>query len=179
MKNAIPRPKDLLEKIEPEKATWDLNSIDTIDKLKSWILIKLGQPLQTVELSPEQLDVAIYDGISLYSKYAYRPEKYLVVNLDYYEPGKGIDLSEFKIMSVKSVALPRDNVMGLYGDTFFSPYAFFGQGSNFPFLNGANGGTSGGNWVGSWVSFHNIVEFLNMSREMCGNNPDYVFDKNT
>lgn len=103
----------------------------------------------------------------------------MVVNLKYYEPGKGIDLSEFKVMSVKSIALPRDNVMGLYGDTFFSPYAFFGQGSNFPFFNGANGGTGGGNWVGSWVSFHNIVEFLNMSREMCGNNPDYEFDKNT
>ena len=66
----------------------------------------------TVELTDEQLDVCIHDGISLYSKYAYTPERYLILNLKYYEPGKGIDLHEFKVMSVKQISLPRDNIMG-------------------------------------------------------------------
>lgn len=82
----------------------------------------------TVELTDEQLDVCIHDGISLYSKYAYTPERYLTVNLKYYKPGQGVDLSEFNIMSVKSMSVPRDNIMGQYGDMFFGPYSFFGQG---------------------------------------------------
>ena len=57
----------------------------------------------TVELTDEQLDVCIADGISLYSKYSYYPERYLLLNLKYYEPGKGIDLHEFKVMSVKHI----------------------------------------------------------------------------
>ena len=64
-------------------------------------MIKLGAPTMTVELSPEQLDVCIHDGIALFSKYSYYPERYLLLNLKYYEPGKGIDLHEFKVMSVK------------------------------------------------------------------------------
>ena len=72
MKNAVKRPKDQLERINPE-SSWLNSGIKTLDQLKSWILIKLGAPTQTVELSPEQLDVSIHDGISLYSKYAYTP----------------------------------------------------------------------------------------------------------
>lgn len=173
MKNAIKRPVDQLKKIEPE-STWLNEGIKTIDQLKSWILIKLGSPLLTVELSPEQLDVCIHDGISLYSKYAYWPERYLVLNLKYYEPGKGIDLSEFKVMSVKAISLPRDNIMGQYGDMFFGPYSFFGQGTGFPFFQNGMG-----NYVGAWTTYHAIAEFFNLSKEMMGNNPDFFYDKVT
>ena len=179
MKNAIPLPtksnpnRDELSHISPN-GTWLNPSITSIEQLKDWILIKLGYPLQSVELSPEQLDVCIHDGISLYSKYAYVPERYLILNLNKYEPGKGIDLHEFKVMSVKSIALQRDHMFGMYGDSFFGPYAFLGQGQSFPFFNGGSG-----NWVGSWTTFHNANEFFQLSKEMCGNNPDFFYDKLT
>lgn len=175
MKNAVKRPKEQLSKIDAE-STWLNPSITTLEQLKDWILIRLGAPTQTVELTDEQLNVAIMDGIQLFSKYHYRPDKYLAVNMGYYEHGVGIDLTEFKIMSVKNISLPRDNVMGMYGDMFFSPYAYFGQGQNFPFFN--NNGFSG-NWVGSWVTYHGITEFFNLTKEMCGNNPDFEYDKTT
>ena len=173
MKNAVPRPKDQLEKIKPD-STWLDTGIKTLEQLKSWILIKLGAPLLTVELSEEQLDVCIHDGISLYSKYAYRPERYLAVNLKFYKPGVGLDLSDFKIMSVKSMSVPRDNVMGQYGDMFFGPYSFFGQGQGFPFFH-----NSMGNYVGAWTTYQCMVEFFQLSKEMMGNNPDFFYDKET
>lgn len=173
MKNAVKRPKDELEHIKPD-STWLNAGIKTLEQLKSWILIKCGAPLQTIELTDEQLDVCIHDGISLYSKYAYTPERYLVLNLKYYEPGRGIDLSEFKVMSVKQISLPRDNIMGQYGDMFFGPYSFFGQGTGFPFFQHGMG-----NYVGAWTTYHAISEFFNLSKEMMGNNPDFFYDKIT
>lgn len=128
----------------------------------------------TVELTDEQLNVCIHDAISLYSKYAYTPERYLAVNLKFYKPGIGVDLSEFNIMSVKSMSVPRDNVMGQYGDMFFGPYSFFGQGQGFPFFN-----NSMGNYVGAWTTYQCMTEFFQLSKEMMGNNPDFNYDKVT
>lgn len=173
MKNAIPSTKDQLSKISPD-STWLRPGIKTLQQLKDWILIKLGAPTMTVELTDEQLNVAIHDGISVYSKYAYTPEKYLTINLKYYVPGRGIDLSEFRIMSVKNIAVPRDNVMGQYGDMFFGPYSFFGQGQGFPFFNQGMG-----NYVGAWTTFQCMNEFFQLSKQMTGNNPDFTYDKET
>ena len=86
----------------------------------------MGYPLVQVELTDEQLNLCIADAISLYSKYAFTPEKYLVVNLNFYEKDVGIDLSEFNIMSVKDIALQRDNIFGMQNDMFFGMYAFMG-----------------------------------------------------
>lgn len=69
-------------------------------------------------------------------------------------------------------------MMGAYGDMFFSPYAFFGQGAQMPFFNGNAAGPSG-NWVGAWTSFQACQEFFQLSREMTGNNPDFQYDRNT
>lgn len=137
MRNAIPdkeewkKPREELEEVNPLN-TWLNPSVQTLDQLKSWILIKLGAPTQTVELSPEQLDVCIADAIQLYSKYAWRPPQYLKLDVKDYKPGKGWDLSKQRVMSVKNIATQADNVLQGYGDLFFSPYAAFGQGVASP-----------------------------------------------
>lgn len=130
MKNSIPLPpdkpvRDELAPISPN-STWLNSGIKTLEQLKSWILIKCGAPLQTIELTDEQLNVCIGDAIALYSKYAYTPDRYLIVNLHEYKPGVGLDLREFHVMSVKSIALQRDHMFGMFGDQFFGPYAFLG-----------------------------------------------------
>ena len=90
MKNAVRIPAEL--KAEAD-STWLNQGIKTLDQLKEWILIKLGAPLITVELTDQQLNACIGDAIQVYSKYAYRPEQYLVVNLKFYDPELGLDLS--------------------------------------------------------------------------------------
>ena len=97
----------------------------------------------------KHLNVIIGDSIQFYSKYEYHPESYAVVNLQYYKPGVGIDLSELKIASIKQISFQKDNVLHGYGDLFFSPYAAFGQGVGSPMF-GMGGQT---NFVGSWVTF--------------------------
>ena len=148
MKNAVKRPKDELSDLSPN-STWLNPSVTTLEQLKDWIILNLGGGLQTVELLGKHLNVIIGDSIQFYSKYEYHPESYAVVNLQYYKPGVGIDLSELKIASIKQISFQKDNVMHGYGDLFFSPYAAFGQGVGSPMF-GMGGQT---NFVGSWVTF--------------------------
>lgn len=51
----------------------------------------------------------------------------------------------------------------MYNDSFFSPYTFFGQGPGSPMF-----GLGSGNWTGSWVSYHNLHEFFDLTKRMMG-----------
>lgn len=112
--------------IQPE-STYLNPGIKTLKQLKDWALIRLGYPILTVELTDEQLNCCVQDAMSVYSKYAQFPNKYLNVNLKFYEHGRGIDLTEFNIQSVKDIALQRDNIFGFQNDMFFGAYALMGQ----------------------------------------------------
>ena len=166
--------KDIKDVATNPDSTWLNPGIKTIEQLKDWVYIKLGAPLLTVELTDEQLNSCIADALAVYTKYAYVPEKYLVVNLKFYKPGKGLDLTPFKVMQVDDVAFQRDNIFGMTNDMFFGPYAFFGQGPGSPMF-----GLGNGNWVGSWVSYHNMHEFFDLTKRMLGSQPDWLYDKTT
>jgi len=176
MKNAIKRndiKTDDLH-VEPE-STWLEPGIKNIQQLKDWVLTSLGYPLVTVELTDSQLNLCIADALSLYSKYAYTPEKYLIVNTKFYKPGIGLDLHEFKIMSVKDISYQRDNLFGLTGnDMFYGPYAFFGQGVGSPAF-----GLGSQSYVGTWTTYHNIHEWFDVAKRMMGSQPDWQWDKMT
>lgn len=156
------------------RSTWANPGIRSLKELKDWVLIKLGAPLVTVELTDEQLNCCIADAISLYSKYEYHPDDYLIVNMHRYEHGKGICLADFNIMSVKDISFQRDNVMGMANDMFFGSYAFFGQGVGSPMFN-----LGGSNWVGCWTTYHMIHEFFDLSKRMLGSQPDFAYDVRT
>lgn len=174
MKNAVKRPKDELSDLNPN-STWLNPNITTLEQLKDWIILNLGGGLQTVELLKKHLNVIIGDSIQFYTKYEYHPEEYCIVNLSYYKPGIGIDLSELKIASIKQISFQKDNVLQGYGDLFFSPYAAFGQGVGSPMFG--MGGQS--NFVGSWVTFQNLHEWYDTAQRMMGSNPDWTYDECT
>lgn len=171
MKNAVKEKPEI--KIDPN-TTYLNQKIDTLEKAKDWILTKLGYPLVTIELNDNQLNSCVGDAIRLYSKYEYHPEQYLTVNLKYYKPGEGLDLHEFKIMSVKNISTQRDSVFGYQPDMFFGMYAYMGQGQGSPMFSVGNG-----NPVGMWTLYHNAHEFYDLSRRMTGSNPDYYYDRVT
>lgn len=160
--------------VNPE-STFINPGIKTEKQLKDWVLTKLGYPLVHVELTDSQLNSCIADALAVYTKYAYQPEKYLVVNLKHYKPHIGIDLTPFKVMSVKDISFQRDNIFGMGNDMFFGPYAFFGQGGyGSPLF-----GVGGGNWVGAWTTYHGIHEFFDLTKRMLGSQPDWQYSKET
>ena len=175
MKNAVKQRHQETDEIHIEPESTFLNpGIRTLKQLKDWIYTKLGYPLISVELTDEQLNCCIADALSLYTKYCYIQDRYLQVNLRFYEPGEGIDLSEFNIMSVKDIALQRDNIFGMNNDTFFGMYACMGQGIGGPMF-----GMGRGDYVGSWVTYHNLHEFFDLSKRMTGNNPNFQYHRET
>ena len=148
-------------------------AVKSLKQLKDWILISLGYPLVTVELTDEQLNYCIQNALELYTKYAYFEPKYLTVDMSRYEHGKGINLSELNISSVKEVSFPRDNMFAQGGDLFWSPYSFMGQGQGaFPFNGRANLPS-----MGNWVTWHAVNEYLDLVQRCTGSNPDFQYDR--
>lgn len=182
MRNAVKRrdtfTQDLDDRgyVNPD-STFLNPGIHTLKELKDWVLIKLGYPTLTVELTTEQLDSCVADAIAVYSKYCYTEERYLQVNLRNYQPNVGLDLRKYNIVSVKDIALQRDNMFGMMGqDSFFGPYAYFGQGAG---LGSPMFGFGSGNPAGGWVTMHNAMEFIDLCKRMTGSNPDWTYSRHT
>lgn len=171
MKNAIKEKPEI--KISPDD-TWLNHKIDTLQKVKDYILVTLGHPLVTIELTDEQLNACIAAAIRIFTRYEFHDESYLQVNLRYYKPGEGLDLHDFHIMSVKDISTQRDAIFGQQPDLFFGMYAYMGQGVGSPMFN-----MGSVNPVGMWTLWHNAHEFYDLSKKMCGNGIDWAWDKVT
>lgn len=161
-------------------------AIDSKKKLIDWTLTMLGAPLVTVELNETQFDAIIGDAIEFYTKYAWFGDKYLLLDLNNYEHGKGIDTSKYRITSVKDISTSRDTLYGVaMSDPFFGFNAWLngGNGAGWGFAGGILGGSGigntngfGWNWGGGFVSYQCAQEFLQLAHKMTGMNPDFQFD---
>lgn len=162
-------------------------SITAKDELKNWVLTQLGAPLITIELTDAQLDVCIGDALQLYSKYAYFPERYIVVNLKDYQydstdpRNEGLCLSQWNVAVVNDVAAGYERMMGVgANDMFFGWPAFFNGTTGLGGFGGLGGSTfasNNGNWVGGFTTFHNVHEFLDLAHRLTGANPDWIYNR--
>ena len=175
------------QKLEVKAESTFLNpSIDSKKKLIDWTLTMLGAPLVTVELNETQFNAIIGDAVELYTKFAWFGTKYLLLDLNKYEPGKGLDTSPYRITSIKEMSTTRDTLYGVaMGDPFFGFNAMLngGNGTSFGFGGGVLGGSGygttngfGWNWGGGFVSYQCAQEFLQLAYKMTGMNPDFNFD---
>lgn len=160
-------------------STWLHPGTREFEQVKQWIITSLGYPSTTIEITDSQLCVAIGNALRIFTKYKYYPPKYLVLDLFHYKHGThpndvnaGLDLTPFKVMSVREIGYQRDNMMGYGMDMFFSPYSYMGQGAVGPFF-----GMGNGNAVGSFVTYQCMNEWFDMVKRMCGSNPDFQYDK--
>jgi hypothetical protein len=70
------------------------------------------------------IQVCIADAIEKYTKYASFDTQDIIVSLDGYVKGKGLDLSEYNIADIHDISFKRDTL--LYG---FGNDLFFGTGA--------------------------------------------------
>ena len=161
-------------------------AINSKKKLIDWTLTMLGAPLVTVELNETQFDAIIGDAIELYTKFASFDDKYVLLDLNKYELGKGLDTSPYRITAVKGISTTRDTLYGTaMGDPFFGFNAILngGNGTSFGFGGGILAGSGygntngfGWNWGGGFVTYQCAQEFLQLAYKMSGMNPDFQFD---
>lgn len=142
-----------------------------------WGMVKLGWPLQQVELTQEQMEICLADALEKYSKYATFEIDSVIVPLRGYDKQRGLDLSEYNFADIHDISFKRDCLLQQWGcDIFFGPYgmmnSYAGAGI-FPGFNGAGISNQG------WISLHNLHENLEMINRMTGSAPQWRYSHAT
>ena len=128
-----------------------------------WILSMLGYPLVTAELTEVHLNTALSNAIQLYTEYAYFPDQYILEYLSNYEPGKGINLSKYNVAGVTEISVGTNSLM------------FY----DWPFMMNRAGYQGSGTLAGSFITFHNMVEFREMVTRLCALEYDFNYSRFT
>jgi hypothetical protein len=153
------------------RSTFTNHKIRTIESLREWILISLGSPLITIELTESQLDLAIDEAFELYTKYAQFNEKYLALNLTEYDTVNNyFNLSGYNIAAVYGIDTQGGSMFGAGGDTIFTISNAMLQSGSYPFFGGMGAG-------GAWVTFHAAHEFMELTKRMMGSGYEFDFDR--
>lgn len=133
-------------------------SVKTLEEFKTWILAMLGEPLVTVELTNDQLDVCINNALELFTKYVSQDEEYYVCDLSGYTSGVGIVLPS----NVVSVFAMEDSDVTSHGNvaTLFSiPNSMWNAGV-LPQFSGKG--------TGGWITFELALEYLKFIKKFIG-----------
>jgi hypothetical protein len=147
-----------------DKSTFLHPAIKSKHELIDWVLSMLGYPLVTVELRENHFNTAIQNALMLYTKYASFPRKYMLKSSRDYVPGVGIDLSRENVVQVTEVQYGVD---------------FSGWGVVLPWMinRTSTGHYGSGNLAGSFVTYHNFVEFKKMAQRVMSTQPDWQYNR--
>jgi hypothetical protein len=162
-------------------------SVKTRDDLKQWILRKLGAPLIRIELTDDQIELAINDALEFFGKYASYEQRYFCANIEAYEYYEGECNSpegmEAQSKFEEGLKLP-ENVVGI------NQISEMGM----DMMGGINNLFSVGNQMmnagmlpdmthvhraGGWLTYHNAMESLELSRKMMGGGYQFDFNYST
>ena len=146
------------------KSTFLHPAIKAKRELIDWVMTMLGHPLITVELRENHFDAAIQNALEMYTKYATFPCKYMLKSSNQYVPGVGLDLSKENVVQVRDVQYGVD---------------FSGWGVILPWMiNRTSTGYYGsGNLAGSFITYHNFVEFKKMAQRVLSTQPDWQYNQ--
>lgn len=126
------------------------------------VLLELGAPLVTVELTPEQLDHCIEDAILIYTKYASFTPQCLGVDLLDYEDEQGINLKKFNISVIDDIAF--SPAFGFGMSTSELAFGYSGYISHMPIWRPY-----------SFVSMECMYELKELAQRMLAPKPDWIF----
>lgn len=152
--------------------------ITTREALKDYIVRKLGYPLETVELTDEQLEDCIDDATMLWTKWASLPERFITMNLSSYENAnedegieEGLDLSDYRVAAVKGVN--GQDSFGMYGgDSIWGLSNCMLATGTYPFIGRSFGGPS----FEGFTTMQTAYEFVNLAKRMTAQYFDFRFN---
>lgn len=148
-----------------DESTFLHPAIKSKRELIDWVMSMMGYPLVTIELRENHYNTAIQNALMMYTKYATFPKKYMLKSSRDYVPAVGIDLSKENVVQVHDVQ---------YG------WDFSGWGVVLPWMinRTSTGNFGSGNLAGSFVTYHNFVEFKKMAQRLLSTQPDWQYNKN-
>lgn len=145
-------PKYEEAKVNPN-STFLHPAIRSKQQLIDWVMTMMGYPLVTIELRQNHYDAAIQNALNMYTKYATFPRKWILKSSKDYVSGVGIDLTKENAVQVTDLQYGVD---------------FSGWGVVLPWMinRTSTGHYGSGNLAGSFVTYHNFVEFKKMAQRV-------------
>ena len=128
-----------------------------------WILAMLGYPLVTAELNENHLNAALSNAIQTYTEYAYFPDQYLLEWTINYEDELGFNLEKYNVSGVTEVEVGRRDMCWF----------------DWPLFTNKRGYQGSGTWAGSFITYHNLVEFREMARRLLAADYDFQYSRKT
>jgi len=159
--------------------TYTNQRITTREELKDYIVRRLGYPLETVELTDEQLEDCIDDATMLWTKWASLPDRFITMNLSAYENAnedegieEGLDLSDYNVAAVKGVG--GQDTFGMYGgDAIWGLSNCMLATGTYPFIGRSFGGSS----FEGFTTMQTAFEFVQMAKRLTAQQFDYRFNR--
>jgi len=140
-------------------------SIKDITALKRYLLLKLGAPLVTVELTDEHLDLVINEALEIYSKYANVDQKFIIVPLSTYVQGTGLTLPD-NVIGVFSI--DKNMASNEFGNLFAVDNSMM---TSIFDMNAAMPRAF------SFISFEIMAQYMSMINMFAGKNFDFNFNQ--
>jgi len=133
------------------------------EQLKSYILRKMGSDLIVVEITDAQLDDCINDATEIFSKYANISQDFLLLNLDLYVQGQGIQLPN-NVLGLFSIEQSGIGQMGNANQIFSIKHMMFGADALIPRGNSA------------WVGYEVAMQYVDFIKYMTGKGYDFEYN---
>jgi hypothetical protein len=134
-------------------------SVDTREKLKRWIVLKMGG-LVTIEISEDELEMCIDDSLEVYTEWVSMDVDYLAVDLSEYVEDYGIKLPN-NVKGVSKVMVQGIGLKGGINNLFTVANQMMNSGDVAYPLHGSSGGT--------WLNYDMSKRYMKMFNKMMGN----------
>ena len=145
------------------ESTFIHQQIKAKEQAIDWILSMLGYPLITAELNESHLNTALSNAIQTYTEYAYFPDQYILEWTCNYEDGLGFNMAKYNASSVSEIEVGRRDMCWF----------------DWPLFTNRRGYQGSGTWAGSFITYHNLVEFREMARRLLAADYDFQYSRRT
>ena len=145
------------------ESTFIHKQIQSKQECFDWILSMLGYPLVTAELNESHLNTALSNALQTYTEYAYYPDQYILEWTAHYDKELGFDLSKYNVASVSEIEVGRRDMCWF----------------DWPMFTNKRGYQGSGTWAGSFITYHNLVEFREMARRLLAADYDFTYSRKT
>ncbi len=140
------------------EGTYASFKIKNIEKLKNWILYKLGYPTIMVEITEDQLEFCITDALEYFTKWVNYDETMIALDLTQYEEGVGFKLPNEIV-----------NVFHIDETTERSGITNLGSLENVMVNYGLLPGTMASmGLMGGWLDYECSMQAIKFAKEMAG-----------
>jgi hypothetical protein len=140
-------------------------SLQTRDQVADWVLKKLGWPLIQIEITSDQIDIALNDAVEEFTEYVIQERQYLVLALSAYSSVSGFTLPN-NVQSIFALEECQAGPLGGINTLFSVKNQLYNEGLYPPFMPG-----------GGWITYELSLQYIEMVQRMTASKFYFEYDQ--